>query len=329
MRRIIAFFFLAVLAAALYLAFAIFVPYGGPQGGARDTELRPGDSTRTIAVKLQQRGAVRSATAFLLYHYVLGGRATLKAGTYEFDHPETIVEVHHHIARGEIAARTVIVPEGFNMFDIAQAVESAGLGTKEEFLNEARSDTQLVSDIAPDATSLEGYLFPDTYRFTKSNTAKEMAQTMVKRFRQQAQAIGLMQRGAEVPALVTMASFVEKETAVPEERPLVAGVFYNRLKDHMALGTDPSVIYASLLAGTWKGTIHQSELHSDSAYNTYLHVGLPPGPISNPGTSALQAAMNPSKTDYLYFVADNQGHHRFARTLEEHNHNVSLYRHGR
>jgi UPF0755 protein len=115
---------------------------------------------------------------------------------------------------------------------------------------------------------------------------------------------------------------------VPDERPLVAGVFYNRMKLHMALATDPSVIYASELAGTWKGVIHQSELHSDSLYNTYTHAGLPPGPICNPGTSALTAAMHPAQTDYLYFVADHQGHHRFARSLEEHNHNVMLYRHG-
>jgi UPF0755 protein len=152
---------------------------------------------------------------------------------------------------------------------------------------------------------------------------------MVKRFRQEAQAIGLLNRRPEIPELVTMASIVEKETAVLDERPVVAGVFYNRIREHMALATDPSVIYASLLAGTWHGAIHQSELHSDSTYNTYTHPGLPPGPISNPGITALQAAMRPAQTDFLYFVADNQGHHRFSRTLDEHNHNVSLYRHGR
>ena len=327
MRKLFKILVLLAVAGAVYVGFNAFLPYGSSE--SKDVVLRPGDSTRTIAKKLEQAGVVRSAIGFLAYHYVLGGKAKLKAGEYEFDHPETIVEVHDHIARGEIAARTVTVPEGYNIFDIAQTVAPAGIGTREDFLNEARTDTKLISDISPDATSLEGYLFPDTYRFSKSTTPHEMAAAMVKRFRQQAQAIGLLQRGADVPALVTMASVVEKETAIPEERPLVAGVFYNRLKLHVALATDPSVIYASLLAGTWNGTIHQSELHSDSQYNTYTHAGLPPGPISNPGVSALQAAMNPAQTDYLYFVADHQGHHRFARTLEEHNHNVSLYRQGR
>jgi UPF0755 protein len=328
-RKLFAILVLLAVAGAVYLGFIAFVPYGSSQ--AKDVDLRPGDSTRTIARKLEQAGIVRSAIGFMAYHYTLGGKTKLKAGEYEFDHPETIVEVHHHIARGEIAARTVIVPEGYNIFDIAQAVAAAGISTREDFLNEARTDTKLISDISPDATSLEGYLFPDTYRFSKSSTPHEMAAQMVRRFRQQAQAIGLLQRGAEVPALVTMASVVEKETAIPEERPLITGLFYNRLKLHIALATDPSVIYASLLANTWDGTIHQSELHSDSQYNTYVHAGLPPGPISNPGVSALQAAMNPAQTDYLYFVADPHqiGHHRFARTLEEHNHNVSLYRHGR
>jgi UPF0755 protein len=325
-RKFLALTVLLLLFATAYLGFATFVPYGE---GTRDVQLHPGDSSRTIAAKLKQAGVVRSSGAFLLYHYLLGRRTSLKAGEYEFDHPETIIEVHHHIAHGDIAARTLTVPEGFNIFDIAQAFAAAGFGTREEFLNEARTDTPLIADLAPEAKSLEGFLFPDTYRLAKSSTPHEVAAAMVKRFRQEAQAIGLLNRRPEIPELVTMASIVEKETAVLDERPLVAGVFYNRIREHMALATDPSVIYASLLAGTWHGAIHQSELHSDSAYNTYTHAGLPPGPISNPGITALQAAMSPAQTDFLYFVADNQGHHRFSRTLDEHNHNVSLYRHGR
>jgi UPF0755 protein len=326
-RKLFALIVLLIVAVAAYLAFATFVPYGGSE--ARSADVRPGDSTRVIASKLQSAGAVRSSTAFLLYHYLLGGKTKLKAGEYDFDHPETVAEVHRHLAHGDIAARTLVIPEGFNIFDIATAVQAAGLGSHDDFLNEARTDLSLISDIAPQANSLEGYLFPDTYKFTRSTSMHDMAAAMVKRFRQRAQGIGLLAKGADLPSIVTMASFVEKETAVPEERPLVAGVFYNRLRDRIALATDPSVIYASQLAGTWHGTIHQSELHSDSAYNTYTHAGLPPGPICNPGTSALEAAMSPAQTDFLYFVAGPNGHHRFARTLEEHNHNVSLYRHGR
>jgi UPF0755 protein len=332
MRRFFAIVFLFLLAFALYVAYCIFVPYGSDE--QRTADIRPGDSSRAVAAKLQSAGAIRSELAFLVYHYALGargGRNALKAGEYAFDHPETIVEVHRHLTHGDIYARTVVVPEGFNMFDIAHAIEAAGIGRASDFLNEAQSDTALIADLSPDAKSLEGYLFPDTYRFSRHSSMRDIASSMVKRFRQEAASIGLLQREPQLPAIVTMASFVEKESAVPEERPIIAGVFYNRLKAGIPLATDPSVIYASLLAGTWKGTIHQSELHSDSLYNTYSHAGLTPGPICNPGASALKAAMNPAATDYLYFVADGSGtgHHRFARNLEEHNHNVALYRAGR
>jgi UPF0755 protein len=150
-----------------------------------------------------------------------------------------------------------------------------------------------------------------------------MAAAMVRRFRQAAKDLGLNQN---FHAVVTMASIVEKETGAPEERPEVASVFYNRLDKHMVLATDPSVIYAALLNNRYNGVIHQSDLHFDSPYNTYRTAGLPPGPISNPGRASLQAALHPAKTDYLFFVSDNQGHHRFARTDSEHLANVQAYR---
>jgi len=147
----------------------------------------------------------------------------------------------------------------------------------------------------------------------------------VHRFRQQAHSIGLLGRH-DIHQIVTMASIVEKETGDPNERPLVAGVYYNRLARNMALGADPSVIYAALLTGRYRGTIYASDLQFDSPYNTYKYVGLPPGPIANPGAASLQAAMHPAHTDYLYFVSDNNGHHRFARDAEQHARNVGLYR---
>ena len=148
---------------------------------------------------------------------------------------------------------------------------------------------------------------------------------MVHRFRQEAQKIGLLGR-SDIHRVVTMASIVEKETADPNERPLVAGVYYNRLNRNMTLAADPSVIYAALLAGRYRGTIYASDLQYESPYNTYKYPGLPPGPIANPGVASLQAAMHPKQTDYLYFVSDNNGHHRFARDLEEHARNVAAYR---
>jgi UPF0755 protein len=183
----------------------------------------------------------------------------------------------------------------------------------------------LLKDIDPTAKSLEGYLFPDTYQFTRIDSAHDIAAAMVHRFHREAQKIGLLGR-ADTHRIVTMASIVEKETADPNERPEVASVYYNRLDRNMALGADPSVIYAALLADRYRGTIYASDLQYDSPYNTYKYPGLPPGPIANAGAASLQAAMKPAKSDFLYFVSDNNGHHRFARDLQEHARNVALYR---
>ncbi len=309
---------LVVVAAFLWFIWAVAMPVR-PKA-EQFVLLRPGWSTRHIAEELQHAGVVHSADAFLLYHYLVRP-TSLKAGEYRFDSPASAFAVHARLARGDVYRRTVVVPEGFNMFDIAAAIEAAGLGPRNEFLEVARNDVALVSDIDPQAKSLEGYLFPDTYQFTRTQTMGDMAAAMVKRFRQEARGIGLLPdpgdasrtpvlAGADVRRVVIMASIVEKETAAPEERPLVASVYYNRLGKRMALDADPTVIYAALLSGRYQGAIYQSDLQSDSPYNTYKHAGLPPGPIANPGLESLKAALHPAATDYYYFVADGSGHHR-------------------
>ena len=284
--------------------------------------LRPGFSTRRIAAELKSAGVIRSANAFVLWQY-LHRRRSLKAGEYLFDKPESARMVHDRLARGDIYVHTVVIPEGFNMFEVAQAIQDAGLGSSQDFLKVATTDLSLVSDIAPDAKSLEGYLFPNTYGFTRTQTMEEMAAVMVKQFRQVAHEVGL---NSDVERTVTMASIIEKETAVPEERPLVASVYYNRLQDKIALQADPSVIYAELLHGSYSGALHHTDMQFKSEYNTYTHAGLPPGPIGNPGRTSLEAAMHPATTQYLYFVSNGNSHHRFASTLEEHNKNVAAYR---
>jgi len=254
------------------------------------------------------------------------GGGTLKAGEYRFDHPARISEVYDRLRRGDVYTIAVTIPEGSNLFDIAARIEAAQLGAKEDFERVAQQDTALVSDLDPHAASLEGYLFPDTYHFGRRTTANQMAAAMVRRFRAQAATVGLQ---GDVHRVVTMASLIERETPIEKERPLVASVFSNRLTKDMPLMTDPSVIYAAMLAGHYRGTIYQSDLNSDSPYNTYKRTGLPPGPICNPGMASLNAAMNPARTNYLYFVAasaDPSGHSRFAATLEEHQKNVLAYR---
>ena len=207
---------------------------------------------------------------------------------------------------------------------------------------------ELISDLAPEAKSLEGYLFPNTYEFTRTQSMRDIAAAMVRQFRQVAAQIGLTTSGSppnslttvglvpngptpsgqgmDVQKTVTMASIIEKETAVPEERAIVASVYYNRLERKIALQADPSVIYAEMLNGNYSGALHHADMGFQSAYNTYAHPGLPPGPIGNPGRTSLEAAMHPAQTDYFYFVSDGNGHHRFSRSLEEHNQNVAKLR---
>lgn len=315
--RILAF---GVIVAAALLSYAVLLPAGPDQ--QKLVQLKPGSSARHIAAELKKAGIIHSQYAFLAWHYTHGHK-TLKAGEYAFDHPARLGEVYKRLVRGDIYVHFVVIPEGFNVFEIGHALEDAGLGRHEDFLRVARTDTSLIRDLDPQAPSLEGYLFPDTYRFTRTQSMHDIAAVMVHRFRQAANEIGLHQ---DFHSIVTMASIVEKETAVETERPEVASVFYNRLKRHMTLSTDPTVIYAALLDGRYRGAIYRSDLQYDSAYNTYKHTGLPPGPISNPGKASLLAAMSPSTTNYLYFVSDNQGHHRFSTTIQEHDRNVAAYR---
>ena len=323
MRTLFKLVVLLVLACAIWFAWAALLPVTPPQ--TTFVLLRPGWSTRHIARDLQKQGVIHSAPAFLMIDYAKGLK-TLKAGEYKFDQSASALEVWRRLTSGDVYARTVVVPEGYNMFDVAKAVEESGLGPASDFLTAARSDLFLLKDIDPNAKSLEGYLFPDTYQFTRINTSHEIAAAMVHRFRQEALKIGLLGR-TDTHRIVTMASIVEKETGDPKERPMVAGVYYNRLNRNMALAADPSVIYAALLANRYRGTIYASDLQYDSPYNTYKFPGLPPGPIANPGVASLQAALHPTQTEYLYFVSDNNGHHRFARDLQEHARNVAAYRH--
>ncbi len=314
--------FLLSLLATGAMAWLVLTPYG-PQTETL-VNVTPGSSVVAIGRMLETAGVVRSRYAFDMVRWLWRGK--LQAGVYLFDHPAPVTEVYARIARGDVVTISLTVPEGANTFDIAARVEHAGLGTRQDFMAAAASQTALIADLDPRATSLEGYLFPDTYRFPPTLTAVQIVTAMVKRFRRAADELGLKEN---VHQVVTIASLVERETAVDAERPLVASVFVNRLAKQMPLNTDPSVIYGLELAGKWRGTIYASDLTRDTPYNTYLHAGLPPGPVANPGMPSLRAAMDPAKTNYLYFVAagtDAQGHSLFAETLDEHNRNVAEYR---
>lgn len=338
MLRRLAFFLLLVLAAAgalaSWLRWEVNHPYKGYAAPSTFVDIPRGTSRRQIAHLLENSGIVRSRVAFeLLSRWK--ARHTLQAGEYMFDQPVSPRDVFWKIASGRVYVHTVTIPEGWTMFEIAGALEREGLCRRDDFLAAAR-DPSLVRDLAPGARTLEGFLFPATYAFSRHNTPKEIAATMVERFRTVWGALAQSGDPAGAPSasgnslpvgkVVEMASLVERETPRPEERPLVASVFYNRLNRGYPLQCDPTVQYALTLAGHPTQSLRPDDLRFDSPYNTYLHRGLPPGPIANPGEASLRAALGPAHTDYLYFVANAEGGHFFSSTLAEHNHNVARYR---
>lgn len=314
------------LAAALAIAgfAALQSPYRGFQTDVI-VDIPRGSGTRQIARQLAAAGVVRSEWHFLAARLLRPGRA-LQAGEYQFLKPATPLDVLSRIARGDIFYLEVTFPEGSNLFDMAGILEQQHILPAKDFIAAAR-DPGLIKDLAPEAPTLEGYLFPATYRLTRHTTARQLTRDMTTRFRR---AWKELEATAPVHATVTLASLVEKETAVGDERPLVAAVFKNRLDRGMKLDCDPTTIYAALLDGRYRGTIYRSDLQNRHAYNTYQNVGLPPGPIANPGMKALAAALHPAEAPHLYFVArpDGSGSHIFSSTVEAHNKAVAEYRRG-
>lgn len=327
MRRAITILVLAAAAAAGWMAASLSIPYQEFPSGGVFVDVPHGASRRSVARLLANYGVIRSRWAFeVLSRW--RSRNTLQAGEYFFDHPVNSFQVFDSIANGRVYVRELVVPEGLSMFDIADLVEREGFTTREDFLAAARNPAP-IQDLVSAAPSLEGFLFPATYEFPRHPTGEQMVSAMVAHFRQEWLAITAQQpnlSGLPPEKLVTLASLVERETPRPEERPVVAGVFMNRLHHRVPLQCDPTVVYALELAGNYNGSLSAANLPFDSPYNTYRHIGLPPGPIANPGSASLRAALNPSETDYLYFVANTEGGHFFGKTLAEHNHNVALYR---
>lgn len=311
----------AILAAGVLYYFLIR-PYAGFHGETF-VDIPKGASTPTIAQLLADSGVIEYPWQFLLAR-ALRLSAKLPAGEFRFATPASTLDVYARIARGDVFFYELKIPEGLNMFDIANVVESLGLTPSSDFLAAAR-DPSLIRDLAPSAPTLEGYLFPDTYRVTHHTSAHELCRILTQRFRAEWKRLDT---AADVHQTVTLASLVEKEAAVPEDRPLIASVFRNRLNIGMKLDCDPTTVYAALVESRYRGTIHQSDLASRNPYNTYQHAGLPPGPIANPGLASLRAALKPADTDYLYFVArpDGSGRHQFSKDIAAHREAATRYR---
>jgi UPF0755 protein len=333
LKKLLVIVALVVIAGGIWIAWGIRAPYRGYPASALVT-IPPRSNARSAAGILVSHGVLRNEAPFLAL-YILGrpqGR-TLKAGEYLFDHALSARDVYWRLVRGDVYYHLVMIPEGSDRFDMARTFQEK-LGLKaDDFLN-ATAQSELIRDLDPNATTLEGYLFPDTYRFPASTTAASAAETMVERFRHvMSSKLAQIPSGSSLHDLLTLASLVEKETPDAPERLKIAGVFTRRLQRGMTLDCDPTVRYAARLTAPPSVAmdpaptpITASEINSPSPYNTYRHAGLPPGPICSPGAASIEAALHPSDGDSLYFVSNLHGGHIFANTLDEHNRNVARYR---
>ena len=304
---------------------ALQSPYKGYSEPAKRVEVKKGQNTSTILRTLGSAGVLRDEYVPLIYMKLLRNRDSLKAGIYEFTKPMSPVEVIDKLVRGDVILRSITIREGLDRFAVAKLFAAAGFGTEEQW-EKLTGDAEQIRDLAPDAQSLEGYLFPDTYKFNPGTPAKTIVDAMVVNFRKHFNdEMGYITTGLDVHQTVTLASIVETEARLPQERPLVSSVYMNRIRRRMLLGADPTVIYAMKLAGRWDGNIRKGDLQIDSPYNTYRFPGLPPGPIANPGLASLRAAAAPATTNFLYFVAKHDGSHAFSTNIAEHNQNVEIH----
>ena len=292
--------------------------------------IAPGTGVRQIGRQLHALGLGRHPEVFRVLVLERGAASKLKAGEYELAGRMSLADIVDKMARGDVVRRFVTFPEGRNIDEMAGIVAAQGLPSA-PFLAVAR-DPAPIADLDPAAKDLEGYLFPDTYEVPpRADAPAQVARQAVDRFRRMIapETDAVRASGYTLREVVTLASLVELETAVPAERPRVAAVFLNRLRRRMPLQTDPTVIYAMRQAGTWDGNIRRRDLAIDSPYNTYRYPGLPPGPIASPGIEAIRAVLRPAPSDELYFVSRNDGSHHFSRTLAEHSRAVDHYQRGR
>ena len=319
--------FVGVFVAALVVMNGLNTPYKGYQEAEQFVEIPPRATAADIRQRLVAAGVIRDGLTLRLALRWTGASRDLKAGEYRFDRPMSPVEVVDKLARGDVYGRKVTFPEGLTIKEMAAIYESQQLGRARDFLDAARN-VSLIQDLDPQASDLEGYLFPDTYTLARATPAAKLVEMMVSGFRT-AYASDLQQKAREqdlsTRQVVTLASLVEKETGKSDERPVVSAVYRNRLKIGMGMQADPTVVYALQKAGKYDGNIRKEDLALDSPYNTYKHAGLPPGPIASPGKASLAAAVQPADVEYLYFVSRNDGSHVFAKTLAEHNRNVNEF----
>jgi UPF0755 protein len=321
--------FLFIGAAGVYLNIVTYAqkpPDTAPVEQAVDVQ--SGLGFKALSTLLHQKGMILHPVKFRLFARIKGYDKRIKAGEYMLSSAMTPKKILETMVDGKVYLHRLTIPEGYNLTQVAQAVGTAGLASEADFLK-AATDPDLVHANGIDARTFEGYLFPDTYYFPRGVTSENIITTMVKRFwsvfnpewKEQTKTLEMT-----IHQVITLASIIEKETAVAAERPIISSVFHNRLKRNMRLESDPTVIYGM---GDYNGNITRKDLESPTRYNTYTMKGLPPGPISNTGAKAIEAALYPADTKFLYFVSRNDRTHQFSTNFRDHNRAVRKYQLGK
>ncbi len=290
-------------------------------------EVQKGQTAKEIAHNLKNNGIIKKTWPILLGYRIFFSAQSLKAGEYVLKIPISPKNVLHVLSEGAVYLHTITIPEGLIYEEIADLLDSEGFATEQEFLEQVQ-DTSLVVSLDREATNLEGYLFPETYHFAKGTSAKEIVAAMVSQFMNvftQEWMDRSKELGFSIRDIVILASLIEEETSLQEEKMLVSAVFHNRLNIGMKLDCDPTIIYVLKREGNFKDRLRTKDLKLDSPFNTYLYPGLPPGPIANPGRDSLEAALYPADVKFLYFVSKNDGSHHFSQTFREHQNAVNKY----
>lgn len=318
-----------VFLALTWIIIGVFY-YQGSRPASEDSEtkvfeVQPGMTLKQVAVALSRQGLIRSASAFQAIAYIQSKQKQVMVGEFSLSPSMLPAEIMLRITSGKTVLYPVTIPEGYRITEVAALLHSQGLADPEIFIRETR-DENLIRSLGIPTDNLEGYLFPETYHFSKSTPETKIVKKMVDTFKEQISKSQLLKRAKESPLswheIITLASLIEKETGLDSERKIISSVFHNRLRKNMRLQTDPTVIYA---IEKFDGNIRKRDLKIDSPYNTYRYKGLPPGPIANPGIKSIVAAISPVQSDHLYFVSRKDGSHHFSSTLIEHNRAVQKY----
>jgi UPF0755 protein len=296
------------------------------RSGPRTVEIPVNEGLLAISARLAQEGVIRSRVGFVALAVLRGTARSLKAGEYEIPRDASVLAILQLLEAGRVKPHLLVLPEGFTVRDLARQVEAEGLARALDVLRLAGSPL-FAQGLGIEASGVEGYLYPDTYQVTKGMRVEEILGRMVHRFREKIATPDVLARareqGLSLHAVLTLASIIEKEAVLPEERPIIAGVFWNRLRRDMPLQADPTVAYA---VGKDGRAPTRDDLQIDHPFNTYRNRGLPPGPIGSPGRAAVEAALSPARVSYLYFVSIDDRQHHFSTTLEEHEQAVLRYR---